>query len=38
VGGCLYWAWLSTLPKERYRDHAPTNAQAEALPVGAIGS
>jgi phosphatidylglycerol:prolipoprotein diacylglycerol transferase len=38
VGACLYWAWLSSLPKERYRDHAPTNAQAEALPVGAIGS
>jgi phosphatidylglycerol:prolipoprotein diacylglycerol transferase len=38
VGACLYWAWLSTLPKERFRDHAETPVQAEALPVGAAGS
>ena len=22
LGGCVYWVWLSTLPKQRYRDQA----------------
>ena len=26
LGGCVYWAWLSTLPKELYRDQAAGDA------------
>ena len=38
LGGCLYWAWLSTLPKELYRDQAGASERGGAMPLAAAGS
>jgi phosphatidylglycerol:prolipoprotein diacylglycerol transferase len=31
----LYWAWLSTRPRERYRDHVAASERSESLAVAA---
>jgi phosphatidylglycerol:prolipoprotein diacylglycerol transferase len=38
LAGCAYWAWLATLPKGLYRDHAAPGERSGALPLAAARS
>jgi phosphatidylglycerol:prolipoprotein diacylglycerol transferase len=38
LGGFAYWAWLSTLPRELYRDRAAANERPGALPLATARS
>jgi phosphatidylglycerol---prolipoprotein diacylglyceryl transferase len=38
LGGCAYWAWLLTLPKGLYRDHAVASERPEAMPLATARS
>ena len=35
---CVYWAWLSTLPRGLHRDIASSSAQPESLPLATARS
>jgi phosphatidylglycerol:prolipoprotein diacylglycerol transferase len=38
LGGFAYWAWLSTLPRELYRDRAPATEKQGAIPLATARS
>ena len=38
LGGCAYWAWLSTFPRELYRDQVAASERDEAMPLAAARS
>ena len=37
AGGCIFWAWLSTLPKQRYRDSHARRGDCKAEAVAGRG-